>query len=80
MVAKAAARTVLVIIGMRNNACRDRVAQALAAVKGVKDVSVSLMRAKAAVTYDDACEPAGLVWAVVNAGYGAALDTPGGRE
>ena len=71
--------TVLVIMGMRDNLCRERVADALGRVDGVKDVTVSLMRGRAIVEHEPSCEPAQLVWAVVNAGYGAALDDAGGQ-
>jgi copper chaperone CopZ len=73
-VRKTAMRTVLVIMGMHDNLCRERVADALRSVAGVDDVSVSLMRARATVDHQPACEPSALVWAVVNAGFGAAMD------
>jgi copper chaperone CopZ len=71
-----ATRTVLMIMGMRDNSCRERVSDALGAVKGALSVNVSLIRARAVIEHTAPCEPAQLVWAVVNAGYGAALDGP----
>ncbi len=69
--------TVLAISGMRDNACRERVAEALARVDGAVDVSVSLIRARAIVVHGAACPPDALVRAVGDAGYHAALDPPG---
>ncbi len=68
-----ARRTVLVIIGMRDNSCRERLCTVLARVKGVHGLSVSLVRARAVVEHDAMCNIADLVWAIVNAGYGAAM-------
>ena len=69
-----AKKTAIAISGMRNNACRERVARALERVRGVHDVNVSLIRARASVLHDPACEPDHLINAVSSAGYGAALD------
>ena len=69
-----AKRTVLVIMGMRDNACRERIGEALGRIKGVLSTNVSLIRARATVEHESPCNEAALVWAVVNAGYGAALD------
>lgn len=67
-------RTVLVIFGMRDGSCRDRIAHALERIESVRDADVSLYRARATVTHLPGCEPAELVGAVVQVGYGAALD------
>jgi copper chaperone CopZ len=66
---------VLVIMGMRDNACRERVAEALGQIDGVLSTNVSLIRARATVVHEPPCDAAQLVWTVVNAGYGAALET-----
>lgn len=66
-------RTVLVIMGMRDNDCRERIAEALGAISGVRDVNVNLHRARAEITHLADCRQADLVWAVVQCGYGAAL-------
>ena len=67
------AQTVLMIIGMRDNSCRERLVDVLEKLDGVTDVQISLMRARAVVTHQPSCDPADLVWAIVNAGFGAAL-------
>ncbi|GEM_PF-2031549 len=64
-------RTELLISGMRDNACRERVAEALRRVEGVVDVSVSLLRARAIVLHTASCDKEWLVRAVGNAGYQA---------
>ena len=74
-----ATRTVLVILGMRDNSCRERVSEVLGQVKGVRHVTVSLIRARALVEHEMPCGPAELVQAVVEAGYSAALDGTGRR-
>jgi copper chaperone CopZ len=71
-VSNGAKRTELAILGMRSNACRERVGEALSQVEGVKEVSVSLIRANAIVVYSAPCGPAELRAAVRNAGYRAA--------
>jgi copper chaperone CopZ len=65
--------TTLSILGMRGNDCRERVADALGAVKGVHEVEVSYFRARAQVVHDRECAPVDLVSAVESAGYGAAV-------
>ncbi len=72
-------RTVLVILGMRDNSCRERVSEVLGQVKGVRHVTVSLIRARAVVEHEPPCEAPELLRAVVNAGYGAELDGTGRR-
>lgn len=73
-------KTLLVIMGMRDNSCRERVSEVLGNVKGVRNVNVSLIRARAVVEHEAPCVAADLVWAVVNAGYDAALDGSGRRD
>lgn len=60
-------------MGMRSNDCRERLVGVLNAIDGVNDVDVSLHRARAIIVHESPCTPAHLVWAVVNAGYAAAL-------
>lgn len=67
-------------MGMRNNSCRERLSDVLGQIKGVMTVNVSLIRARAVIEHEPPCEPAELVWVVVKAGYGAALDGDGDRE
>lgn len=69
-------RTEVVIMGMRDNACRERILDAIRRVDGVSEVSVSLIRAKATIDYTEPCAPAALVWAIVSAGFGAVLAAP----
>lgn len=66
-------RTELLISGMRDNACRERVADALRRVEGVVDVSVSLLRARAIVLHTASCDKEWLVRAVSAAGYQSTL-------
>jgi copper chaperone CopZ len=69
-----ATRIVLLLTGMRNNSCRERIADVLGRVKGVKDVNVNLIRARAVVVCEATCSAAVLVDAVVAAGYGATVN------
>lgn len=66
-------RSVLAIVGMRCNACRERVTDVLGGLTGVLDVQVSLVRGCAIVTHAAGCSPAALVAAVVGLGFGAEL-------
>lgn len=65
------ARTVLVIMGMRDNGCRERVAETLEEVAGVQEVDVNLFRARAVVLHLRSCSRGALVGAVECAGYQA---------
>lgn len=76
--ANGAKRTVLAILGMRSNACRERVAEVLGRVDGVIDVNVSLIRAQAVVVYSSPCDAAALVDAVTGAGYAVTPDGDAG--
>jgi copper chaperone CopZ len=67
---------VLLIMGMRDNACRERIAAALEAVVGVMDVDVNLHRARAAILHERCCSSDELVRTVVKAGYEAAPMRP----
>ena len=66
-----ASQIMLLITGMRNNSCRERIAEVLGRVKGVKDVNVNLIRARAVVECVPPCTGERLVNAVMSAGYGA---------
>jgi copper chaperone CopZ len=66
-------KTLLNILGMRSNSCREELVRALSAVAGVRDVNVSLIRAEATVTHDADCTDEMLVQAVRRAGYNAAV-------
>lgn len=68
--------TALTIIGMRGNDCRERIAELLQAIEGVKDVDVSLHRGRAVIVHEVRCPSGDLVWALMVAGYGAALAPP----
>ncbi len=74
-----AAKTGLLITGMRDNACREAVAEALLAVRGVTEVHVNLYRASATIIHLPPCVPADLTAAVGRAGFGAML-VPNGRN
>ncbi len=73
-------RTVLVIMGMRDNSCRERLCDALARLDGVTDVDVSLIRAHATIVHRPRCSRAQLVWAVVSEGYGVAMHGAPARD
>lgn len=64
-------KTVLLIAGMRENCCRQKIVLALESIAGVKGVDVNLYRARATITHDPLCDSAELIRAVLEAGYGA---------
>lgn len=66
-------KSVLIILGMRSNACREAVAAALERVVGVTEAQVSLYRGLAIVTHADDCPLLSLITAVIKAGYGASM-------
>jgi copper chaperone CopZ len=70
----ATTRTVLSIMGMRDNACRERIADALETVPGVCDVDVNLHRARATIVHEPPATLEALLGAIVRAGYGASLN------
>lgn len=72
-----AKRTVLKVMGMKGNLCRERVLEAIGRVAGVIEVSVSLIRARAEVIHGPACEPEALVRAVESAGFSASPEPAG---
>ncbi|HZW07876.1 MAG TPA: heavy metal-associated domain-containing protein [Phycisphaerales bacterium] len=69
----AVSTAVMLIAGMRDNACRERVAEALVQVEGVVDVEVSLIRGRASVRHNEKCKPAELIEAVKQRGYDVLL-------
>ena len=75
------------ITGMTCSACSARVEKAVAKLEGVADVSVNLLTNSMQLSYDEKkLDPAGIIDAVVKAGYGAsqkgkeAVAPPGARE
>ena len=70
-------KTVVYVIGMRDNACRERIADALGQVAGVADVEVSLIRGRAVVCHDTTCRARELVQAVRRSGFSASLSKDG---
>jgi copper chaperone CopZ len=65
--------SVLVIIGLRGEACRARVTRLLEAVEGVRWADVCLCQGIATIGHDASCELERVVEAVMRAGYCAAL-------
>lgn len=68
-----ATRTVLEVDGMRDNRCRERIAAILVQVQGVKEVTVSLIRARAEVVYVTPCSLDELVSTLTGLGYRASV-------
>jgi cation transport ATPase len=73
-------RTLLLIAGMRDNGCRERVAEALEKVTGVKNVHVNLYRARAEIIHDSQSHTTDFITAVTGEGYGAELPTQTGTQ
>ena len=65
-------KSALMILGMRGNICRERVAAILEVVPGVMDVDVNLHRARATIVHQPSCTMAHLTLAVERQGYGVA--------
>ena len=63
--------TALLIMGMKDNSCRETVAEVLAHVDGVGDVHVNLYRGRAIISHELHCKTAHLITAVARAGYSA---------
>jgi copper chaperone CopZ len=63
--------TRLLISGMRDNCCREKIAEVLTALGGVKEVDVSLFRAAASVVHDRRCTAHKIIEAICHAGFGA---------
>ena len=68
-------KTRLLISGMRSNACREQVGDALSGVDGVEDVTVSLVRSTAVVMHHRGCEGSALVRAVAALGFAATVES-----
>jgi copper chaperone CopZ len=66
---KEATRTVLMIVGMKGNNCRERLIRYLEAVPGVREAAVSLYRSQAIVSHERTCEVVNLMEAVEGAGF-----------
>jgi copper chaperone CopZ len=64
---------VLLITGMKDNACREIVTEVLESVNGVNAVQVNLVRASAVVVHEPSCTSADLIAAVGRRGYVAAI-------
>ena len=62
-------RSELMILGMRQNMCRERVLAALGSVDGVLDVHLSLHRGIAIIDHEPGCEFDAMIAAVLAEGY-----------
>ncbi len=67
-------KVVLSVLGMRDNSSRERVAESLGRVVGVREATVSLIRSRAIVVYGPPCEPEQLIRAVESAECSATLE------
>ena len=63
--------TVLMIAGMRDNACRQKIAAAIESIAGVKDVNVNLYRARATIIHEPPCVESELMQTIEECGYAA---------
>ena len=62
------------VTGMTCSACSGRVQRAVAALDGVRDANVNLLKNTMAVSFDEAMtSPDAIVAAVTSAGYGASV-------
>ena len=57
------------IAGMRDNACRQKIVEALESIEGVREADVNLYRSSATIVHDAHCAPAELMRTVSDAGY-----------
>ena len=74
-------KAVFDITGMTCSACSSRVAKAVAALDGVDEVNVNLLKNTLTVRLDpDTTPPARVADAVVTAGYGASFRSPAGKK
>ena len=65
----------MTVIGMQDNASRERVVDGLWRVDGGRDVSGSLVRARAVIVHSWDCPPEHLRRAVRDAGFDAAVES-----
>ncbi len=68
------ARITFFILGMFDNAGRERVHRALECVDGARDVHVSLHRSCATIRRGPRCKPGDLAWSVLSEGFGVWLE------
>lgn len=80
MMTLGATTTVLMVAGMRDNACRQKIAESLESIVGVKDVDVNLYRSRATIVHEPPCVATDLVRAIERAGYAAELTRNGYRN
>ncbi len=66
-----ATRTRLLVIGMRDNAGREAVVEALSSIVGVVECEVSIFHARATIVHMPPCEVSALVGAVERVGFRA---------
>lgn len=66
--------SVFLIIGMRNNDCRERVLAILERLAGVTEAEVSLLQGRAVVVHGPGFDPEALIAAVKVGGYGVMRD------
>ncbi len=57
------------IAGMRDNACRRKIAEAIRSIPGVHDVDVNLYRASATIVHNCFCDVTELQQTVEKIGY-----------
>lgn len=67
-------QTSILIGGMRDNRCRERLTEALERVTGVRHAEVSLYRGRAIVSHDARCTLSSLLRTIEEAGYTAKLN------
>lgn len=60
---------IMEVTGLHSEGCIEKITQALSSLRGVKDVTVSLLHSKVTVLCDDETPPARIAAALENAGY-----------
>lgn len=66
-------RTIFVVLGMRDNRCRELLLRVLRQIEGVREAAVSLAQARAMISHEASCAQATLAWAILSHGYGVVL-------
>ncbi len=66
--------TDLLIAGMRDSSCRQRIVSSLESLTGVIEVQVNFYRARATVVHQPPCSADELIQSIKRAGYVACLD------